>query len=168
MIIIFQPYKAFIARYEPFIQKLQNARPRIRFKLKISQKKKSFFLFSDYQKIKVIGRGAYGEVQLVRHKFDKKVYAMKSLSKTDIMKARIFIRIKKNSACFNKLHFTINLIFIKTFLSETSENGPKFIREDVLQTTVKTKFFRKIWKALRFFSKNPFWQKFLEHLHLWT
>ena len=52
--------------------------------------KNFIFLFSDYQKIKVIGRGAYGEVQLVRHKFDKKVYAMKSLSKTDIMKARIF------------------------------------------------------------------------------
>ena len=28
--------KAFIARYEPFIQKLQNARPRIRFQLKSS------------------------------------------------------------------------------------------------------------------------------------
>ena len=49
------------------------------------------YYFSDYQKIKVIGRGAYGEVQLVRHKFDKKVYAMKTLSKTDIMKGWVEI-----------------------------------------------------------------------------
>jgi len=62
--------KSFLNRYEKVIQQLQNARHRI----------------SDYQKIKVIGRGAFGEVRLVRHKATKKVYAMKTLSKTDIMK----------------------------------------------------------------------------------
>ena len=36
---------------------------------------------SDFTMIKVIGRGAFGEVQLVRHKTNKKVYAMKLLSK---------------------------------------------------------------------------------------
>jgi len=36
--------------------------------------------------IKVIGRGAFGEVQLVRHKFTKKVYAMKLLSKYEMIK----------------------------------------------------------------------------------
>ncbi|XP_064626393.1 rho-associated protein kinase 2-like isoform X3 [Lineus longissimus] len=41
---------------------------------------------SDYNVIKVIGRGAFGEVQLVRNKSTKKVYAMKLLSKFEMIK----------------------------------------------------------------------------------
>lgn len=40
----------------------------------------------DFNIIKVIGRGAYGEVQLVRHKSTQKVYAMKRLSKFEMIK----------------------------------------------------------------------------------
>lgn len=40
----------------------------------------------DFHLIKVIGRGAYGEVQLVRHKSTQKVYAMKLLSKFEMIK----------------------------------------------------------------------------------
>lgn len=40
----------------------------------------------DFKLIKVIGRGAFGEVQLVRHKFTTKVYAMKLLSKYEMIK----------------------------------------------------------------------------------
>lgn len=40
----------------------------------------------DFQQIKVIGRGAFGEVQLVRHNYTKKVYAMKLLSKYEMIK----------------------------------------------------------------------------------
>ncbi|KAK4317608.1 hypothetical protein Pmani_011315 [Petrolisthes manimaculis] len=40
----------------------------------------------DFSNIKVIGRGAFGEVQLVRHKYTKKVYAMKLLSKFEMIK----------------------------------------------------------------------------------
>lgn len=40
----------------------------------------------DFTNIKVIGRGAFGEVQLVRHKYTKKVYAMKLLSKCEMIK----------------------------------------------------------------------------------
>ncbi|XP_060563759.1 rho-associated protein kinase 2-like isoform X3 [Ruditapes philippinarum] len=40
----------------------------------------------DFSVIKVIGRGAFGEVQLVRHKISKKVYAMKLLSKYEMIK----------------------------------------------------------------------------------
>ena len=40
----------------------------------------------DFNVIKVIGRGAFGEVQLVRHKSTKKVYAMKLLSKYEMVK----------------------------------------------------------------------------------
>ncbi|XP_010148002.1 PREDICTED: rho-associated protein kinase 2 [Eurypyga helias] len=40
----------------------------------------------DYDVVKVIGRGAFGEVQLVRHKMTQKVYAMKLLSKFEMIK----------------------------------------------------------------------------------
>jgi serine/threonine protein kinase len=40
----------------------------------------------DFMLIKVIGRGAFGEVQLVRHKSTQKVYAMKLLSKFEMVR----------------------------------------------------------------------------------
>ncbi|KAF4532249.1 hypothetical protein B566_EDAN004335 [Ephemera danica] len=40
----------------------------------------------DFTLVKVIGRGAFGEVQLVRHKSTQKVYAMKLLSKFEMIK----------------------------------------------------------------------------------
>ncbi|XP_031436747.1 rho-associated protein kinase 2 isoform X3 [Clupea harengus] len=40
----------------------------------------------DFDRVKVIGRGAFGEVQLVRHKPSQKVYAMKILSKFEMIK----------------------------------------------------------------------------------
>ncbi|XP_063771477.1 rho-associated protein kinase 2 isoform X4 [Pseudophryne corroboree] len=40
----------------------------------------------DYDVVKVIGRGAFGEVQLVRHRNSQKVYAMKLLSKFEMIK----------------------------------------------------------------------------------
>jgi len=43
-----------------------------------------------FQVIKTIGRGAYGEVQLVRHQHTRKVYAMKSLSKVEMVKTCCF------------------------------------------------------------------------------
>ena len=47
---------------------------------------------SDFTMIKVIGRGAFGEVQLVRHKTNKKVYAMKLLSKYEMVSKRVKTR----------------------------------------------------------------------------
>ncbi|VDP28968.1 unnamed protein product [Soboliphyme baturini] len=41
---------------------------------------------SHFQLIKVIGRGAFGEVQLVRHKLTNQVYAMKLLNKFEMIK----------------------------------------------------------------------------------
>jgi serine/threonine protein kinase len=40
---------------------------------------------ADFNVIKVIGRGAFGEVQLVRLRSTKKVYAMKLLSKYEMV-----------------------------------------------------------------------------------
>jgi protein-serine/threonine kinase len=41
---------------------------------------------SNYNTIKIIGKGAFGEVKLVQKKQDGKVYAMKSLVKTEMFK----------------------------------------------------------------------------------
>lgn len=40
---------------------------------------------ADFRMIKVIGRGAYGEVQLVRHHKTQKVFAMKRLEKAEMV-----------------------------------------------------------------------------------
>ena len=45
---------------------------------------------NDFNVIKVIGRGAFGEVQLVRHKSTRKVYAMKLLSKYEMVSKKIY------------------------------------------------------------------------------
>lgn len=41
---------------------------------------------SDFDVVKTIGRGAFGKVDLVRHKKSRQVYAMKSLSKSEMIK----------------------------------------------------------------------------------
>ena len=43
----------------------------------------------DFNLIKVIGRGAFGEVQLVRHRHSKSVYAMKLLNKYEMVGASL-------------------------------------------------------------------------------
>jgi serine/threonine protein kinase len=40
---------------------------------------------NDFSLIKIIGRGAFGEVQLVRNVHNKKVYAMKLLDKSELV-----------------------------------------------------------------------------------
>jgi protein-serine/threonine kinase len=41
---------------------------------------------ANFQTIKVIGKGAFGEVKLVQRKTDGKIYALKSLIKTEMFK----------------------------------------------------------------------------------
>uniref|UniRef100_A0A914XAF5 Rho-associated protein kinase let-502 n=1 Tax=Plectus sambesii TaxID=2011161 RepID=A0A914XAF5_9BILA len=60
----------FISRYHDAVKRLTAARMK----------------GSDFKMIKVIGRGAFGEVQLVRHQPTKKVYAMKLLNKNEMIK----------------------------------------------------------------------------------
>ncbi|XP_047737947.1 rho-associated protein kinase 2 isoform X2 [Hyalella azteca] len=62
--------QAFLNRYRDPIQKAAEQRMQA----------------DDFTMVKVIGRGAFGEVQLVRHKHTKKVYAMKLLSKYEMIK----------------------------------------------------------------------------------
>ena len=57
---------------------------------------------TDFNLIKVIGRGAFGEVQLVRHRSTKKVYAMKLLSKYEMVSLNfICARVKSKSLQFD-------------------------------------------------------------------
>ncbi|XP_012683372.2 rho-associated protein kinase 1 [Clupea harengus] len=60
----------FLNRYKDTISKIRDLRMKA----------------EDYEVVKVIGRGAFGEVQLVRHKATQKVYAMKLLSKFEMIK----------------------------------------------------------------------------------
>uniref|UniRef100_A0A3B5R0V8 non-specific serine/threonine protein kinase n=2 Tax=Xiphophorus maculatus TaxID=8083 RepID=A0A3B5R0V8_XIPMA len=62
--------EAFLDRYEKLVNELQELQVKL----------------DDFERVKLIGRGAYGEVQLVRHKASKKVYAMKQLSKFEMIK----------------------------------------------------------------------------------
>lgn len=67
----------------------------------------------DFDVIKLIGRGAFGEVQLVRHVSSKRVYAMKRLSKVRMIKRpdsaffweERFIMAHANSDWIVKLHY---------------------------------------------------------------
>uniref|UniRef100_A0A668A2G8 Rho-associated protein kinase 2 n=1 Tax=Myripristis murdjan TaxID=586833 RepID=A0A668A2G8_9TELE len=61
---------AFLNRYEKAVGQLRDLQMKLQ----------------DFDKVKLIGRGAYGEVQLVRHKASQKVYAMKQLSKFEMIK----------------------------------------------------------------------------------
>uniref|UniRef100_A0A4W4FBZ4 Rho-associated protein kinase 1 n=1 Tax=Electrophorus electricus TaxID=8005 RepID=A0A4W4FBZ4_ELEEL len=57
-----------------------------RYKNTISKIRSLRMKADDYEVVKVIGRGAFGEVQLVRHKATRKVFAMKLLSKFEMIK----------------------------------------------------------------------------------
>uniref|UniRef100_A0A8C7R1I2 Rho-associated protein kinase n=1 Tax=Oncorhynchus mykiss TaxID=8022 RepID=A0A8C7R1I2_ONCMY len=61
---------AFLNRYEKSMVKMRDLQVKL----------------DDFDRVKMIGRGAYGEVQLVRHKASQKVYAMKKLSKFEMIK----------------------------------------------------------------------------------
>ncbi|XP_071836252.1 rho-associated protein kinase 2-like isoform X2 [Apostichopus japonicus] len=57
-----------------------------RYKRFVSDNLEKRLSVKDFNLIKVIGRGAFGEVQVVRDKVSKKVYAMKMLSKFEMIK----------------------------------------------------------------------------------
>ncbi|CAN9507867.1 unnamed protein product [Ophioblennius macclurei] len=61
---------SFLNRYEKAVNQLREVQVKL----------------DDFDKVKLIGRGAFGEVRLVRHKASKKVYAMKQLNKFEMIK----------------------------------------------------------------------------------
>ncbi|XP_056336866.1 rho-associated protein kinase 2-like isoform X5 [Danio aesculapii] len=61
---------AFLSRYEKAVCNLRELQVKL----------------DDFDRVKLIGRGAFGAVQLVRHKVSQQVYAMKQLSKFEMVK----------------------------------------------------------------------------------
>ena len=47
---------------------------------------------SDFQTLKVVGRGSFGKVYLVRKKSDGKAYAMKILKKDQLIKKNLLVK----------------------------------------------------------------------------
>ena len=47
---------------------------------------------ADFQTLKVVGRGSFGKVYLVRKKSDNKPYAMKILKKDQLIKKNLLIK----------------------------------------------------------------------------
>lgn len=76
----------------------------------------------DFTLIKVIGRGSFGEVQLVRHKSTQKVYAMKLLSKFEMVISIQIVSQMNNlhvRYCFIFANFTDQTIRLGFFLGRT-------------------------------------------------
>ncbi|XP_050995506.1 rho-associated protein kinase 2b isoform X1 [Labeo rohita] len=61
---------SFLNRYEKAVCRLREVQVKL----------------DDFDRVKLIGRGAFGAVQLVRHKASRQVYAMKQLSKFEMVK----------------------------------------------------------------------------------
>eukprot|EP00056_Hartaetosiga_gracilis_P006680 m.99207 g.99207 ORF g.99207 m.99207 type:complete len:1357 (+) comp12530_c0_seq17:114-4184(+) len=64
-----KPVTLFVEKYDEHVNTIKEKRPKI----------------ADFEKLQVIGRGAYGEVQLVRHKETKKLFALKKMSKSELL-----------------------------------------------------------------------------------
>uniref|UniRef100_A0A1I8AK15 non-specific serine/threonine protein kinase n=1 Tax=Steinernema glaseri TaxID=37863 RepID=A0A1I8AK15_9BILA len=69
----------FIDEYKPFIQKVKNLR----------------LQRNDFEVVRVIGRGAFGQVALVKMRSTENVYAMKILNKWEVLK-------RTGTACFKE------------------------------------------------------------------
>ncbi|XP_076355418.1 serine/threonine-protein kinase MRCK alpha-like isoform X1 [Tachypleus tridentatus] len=78
-----------LRREKTFSQFVEHVKPLV-------QRIKSFKLLKeDFEVLKVIGRGAFGEVSVVKQKDTKKVYAMKTLNKWEMLK-------RAETACFQE------------------------------------------------------------------
>ncbi|UYV64779.1 ROCK2 [Cordylochernes scorpioides] len=88
---------AFLQKYEKAAAKIINCRMKV----------------EDFSIIKTIGRGAFGEVQLVRHKSSKQVYAMKVLSKFEMIKRSdcAFFWEERHIMAYNNSEWIVQLHF---------------------------------------------------------
>ncbi|XP_028987406.1 rho-associated protein kinase 1 isoform X2 [Betta splendens] len=87
----------FLNRYKETISKIRDLRMKA----------------EDYEVVKVIGRGAFGEVQLVRHKGTRKVFAMKLLSKFEMIKRSdsAFFWEERDIMAFANSNWVVQLFF---------------------------------------------------------
>ncbi|CAF3745219.1 unnamed protein product, partial [Rotaria sp. Silwood1] len=69
--------------------------------------------FDDFETIKIIGRGAFGTVDLVRRKSSGQVYAMKTLSKFEMLKRSdsAFFWEERNIMAFSNSDWIVKLYY---------------------------------------------------------
>lgn len=69
--------------------------------------------FGDFEILKLLGQGSFGKVFLVKHKIDKKLFAMKVLNKEKIFKSKQVIQTKNEREILEKLDnpFIVKLYF---------------------------------------------------------
>uniref|UniRef100_A0A670HVI6 non-specific serine/threonine protein kinase n=1 Tax=Podarcis muralis TaxID=64176 RepID=A0A670HVI6_PODMU len=87
----------------------------------------------DYDVVKVIGRGAFGEVQLVRHKVTQKAYAMKLLSKFEMLKRSdsAFFWEERDIMAFANSPWVVQTGMVRC---DTAVGTPDYISPEVLKS----------------------------------
>jgi len=95
---------------------------------KFAQKRRKRLKVDDFEKIKVIGRGAFGEVRVCRKKDTNEIYAMKVMKKSEMVKKNQVAHIRAerdvlalaDNPWVVKLHFSfqdeLNLYLVMEFL----------------------------------------------------
>mmetsp|Transcript_32648 Transcript_32648/g.23596 ORF Transcript_32648/g.23596 Transcript_32648/m.23596 type:complete len:174 (+) Transcript_32648:135-656(+) len=114
----------------------------------------------DFNNIKVIGRGSFGKVYLVKKKDTKKVYAMKVLSKEIVSKRNLIIKTqaerdileKITSPFIVKLYYAFQTDFKLYFVMDYLNGGELFthLRKDTKFSEKRACFYAaQIVEALR-------------------
>ena len=85
--------------------------------------------YSDFEPLKLIGRGSFGEVILVRLKVNKKLYAMKIFDKEELKKRKQQIHTKTE----RDLMVKINCPFIVNIKSAFQDEAKLYIVSELLQ-----------------------------------
>lgn len=88
--------------------------------IKFSSFDKKILNLSDFEKIKLIGKGSFGSVYLIRKKTDQKLYAMKVLNKENIKTKKQEIHIKTERKILAKFHCDFIIQLHYAFQTEKS------------------------------------------------
>ena len=74
----------------------------------------SLVSYSDFEKVQVIGKGAYGKVYLVKKKDTNEVFAMKTVSKAQIIEEGMteFLRNERNILKMSDHPFLVNMSYV--------------------------------------------------------
>jgi serine/threonine kinase 38 len=114
----------------------------------VKQKKLSVV---DFESIKLIGRGAFGEVHVVRKKDSKKIYAMKTMRKGEMVKKKQVHHVRAERNCLAeadnpwvvKLHYSFQdpkLLYLVMEFLQGGDLMTVLMKHDIL-TEQQTRFF---------------------------
>jgi len=104
---------------------------------------------NDFEKIKVIGRGAFGEVAVVRKKDTKEIYAMKKLKKEEMLKKDQVSHVKSERDIMVATHEN-NPWVVKLYFSFQDEKYLYLVMEflpggDMMTMLMKYDIFEESW-----------------------